>query len=250
MARVTFVKKAQQRYATKPVIDPETGVQKITPVLRKDGTPKTTRAKANRPARAIVLRVTEADKDRPLPLLKCDACGDDIKIGTALPQYHRTATALRGGRSAVRPCLAPLESSQGAMSIVTVERGAAETRYIEDVAGCWLWTGPVTPKGYGRQGSRLAHRVVYERLVGPIPKGLTLDHLCRQPGCVRPSHLEPVTMRVNLLRGDTVTAANAAVTECPQGHAYDATNTYVTKQGVRQCRPCHAARERVRRSQR
>lgn len=69
---------------------------------------------------------------------------------------------------------------------------------------CWLWTA-ATEKGYGlyRHDGRLskAHRVVYELLVGPVPTGLDLDHLCRVRNCVNPAHLEPVTRAVNLRRG-------------------------------------------------
>ncbi len=71
--------------------------------------------------------------------------------------------------------------------------------------GCWRWTGSVTPQGYGMfafsdEGKR-AHRVMYELLVGPIPEGLTLDHLCRVRHCVNPEHLEPVTLAENVRRG-------------------------------------------------
>src|SRR5438270_337793 len=88
MARVTHVKKAQQRYATVPVIDPETGQQKVTPVLRADGSQKMTRAKPHRPARPVFMKVTQADKTQPLPPLNCEACGKPIEIGT--PYKHVT----------------------------------------------------------------------------------------------------------------------------------------------------------------
>lgn len=74
---------------------------------------------------------------------------------------------------------------------------------------CWEWQGAKWPSGYGmiRFGSRrlLAHRVTYERMVGPIPDGLVLDHLCRNTSCVNPEHLDPVTVAVNnQRRRDTV----------------------------------------------
>jgi len=72
---------------------------------------------------------------------------------------------------------------------------------------CWLWTGPLNPGGYGTNGGRLAHRVVYERLIGQIPAGLTLDHLCRVRNCVNPQHLEPVTIAENLRRRPAKAAA-------------------------------------------
>jgi len=107
--------------------------------------------------------------------------------------------------------------------------------------GCWQWTGATNKGGYGslRWEGRFpyAHRVVYELLVGPIPKGMQLDHLCRNRACVRPDHLEPVTCRENVLRGDGIAANNARKTHCPQGHEYTEENTYVNH-GRRFCRMC------------
>lgn len=127
---------------------------------------------------------------------------------------------------------------------------------VEKTDDCWLWTGELTRDGYGRftTGNQRvpAHRWSYERFVGPIPDGLQLDHVkargCSHRRCVRPDHLEPVTCRENLLRGDTVNAANAAKTECVNGHPFDTTNTYVAPStGERGCRTCRAeARRRHR----
>lgn len=90
-----------------------------------------------------------------------------------------------------------------------------------------------------------AHRLVYELLVGPIPDGLQLDHLCRNRGCVRPDHLEPVTRRTNILRGTGPSAIHARKTQCPHGHPYDRT---VTRRGTteRRCSTCENARGRAR----
>lgn len=90
----------------------------------------------------------------------------------------------------------------------------------------------------------LAHRFAYELLVGPIPTGLTLDHLCRRPACVNPSHLEPVSLRDNILRGEGPVALGARVTHCPQGHPYDLFNTYIDPSGTRRCRTCHREQRR------
>jgi hypothetical protein len=108
--------------------------------------------------------------------------------------------------------------------------------------GCWTWTGSHN-LGYGQiqagaRSSARVHRVAYEMLVGPIPNGLSLDHLCRNRSCVRPSHLEPVTNRVNVLRGAGLAAANAAKTHCIRGHEFTPENTYLTRKG-RDCRICH-----------
>lgn len=122
---------------------------------------------------------------------------------------------------------------------------------------CWLWTAGQR-KGYGAfligDRKRQAHVVAYELEVGPVPEGLMLDHTCRRTLCVRPSHLEPVTNRENLLRGRTLAAANAAKRRCPKGHRYDERNTYRDASGRRHCRRCTVAasrryRRRLRRRQ-
>jgi hypothetical protein len=124
---------------------------------------------------------------------------------------------------------------------------------------CWLWTGATTASGYGNimvssQGGkktyRAAHRVSYELLVGQIPGKLSLDHLCRNRRCVNPQHLEPVTQRVNLLRGVGLTATNASKEHCLRGHEYTPNNTvvWIDKRGsiTRKCRTCRRANERAR----
>lgn len=124
-----------------------------------------------------------------------------------------------------------------------------------DVSGgptrCWLWTGSLTDRGYGDRfrlddGRKQApHRVAYELLVGPIPDGLFIDHLCRVRHCVNPLHLEPVTCQENLLRGQTLAAFNSRKTHCIHGHALDEANTRITPEGHRACRAC--GREATRR---
>lgn len=115
---------------------------------------------------------------------------------------------------------------------------------------CWNWTGARNSKGYGfvyRNGQRLmAHQAAYMEWVGPIPEGMTLDHLCRNTSCCNPLHLEAVTMRENLLRGNGWSGRNARKTHCPAGHEYAPENTYV-RLGQRHCRTCHREREYARR---
>ena len=119
---------------------------------------------------------------------------------------------------------------------------------VRKTDGCWEWTACRTRSGYGNigMGDRVlfAHRVAYELCVGPIPPGLTLDHLCRNRGCVNPAHLEPVTMRENLRRGMSPVGIEARTTHCPRGHAYDQENTEV-RRGRRHCRLCRVVRNRA-----
>jgi len=111
---------------------------------------------------------------------------------------------------------------------------------------CWIWLGStfLGRRGKTRYGQfwkvRLvsAHRVSYELCVGAIPTGLTLDHLCRNTLCVNPSHLEPVSMRENILRGDGITAKHARAKVCSKGHPYEGYNLIV-RYGWRYCRTCH-----------
>lgn len=105
---------------------------------------------------------------------------------------------------------------------------------------CWPWVGTIHPEGYGyfsmhSRGHR-SHRVAYELLVGPIPEGLQLDHLCRNRACVNPAHLEPVTGAENVRRG-LAGVLRAPKTQCVNGHPYTDENTRY-QGGKRVCRTC------------
>lgn len=108
--------------------------------------------------------------------------------------------------------------------------------------GCWHWLASTNDYGYGKlyYHGRLeyAHRLAYEHWVGPLVPGLVLDHLCRNPGCVNPSHLEQVTEQTNMLRGVGMSAKHAKKTHCPRGHEYSGENVMWQKNGSRQCREC------------
>src|SRR5437016_2146476 len=91
---------------------------------------------------------------------------------------------------------------------------------VDKSGECWRWTGYTTWNGYGMFGRRYGHRIAYEMLVGPISEGLTLDHMCRTRNCVNPVHLEPMTMRQNILLGTAPTSLNAAKFECKHGHPF------------------------------
>ena len=119
-------------------------------------------------------------------------------------------------------------------------------RFLEKVRktkSCWIWTAYTNRLGYGsfrlNQKMLLAHRVSYELFVGKIPNKLTLDHLCKQPSCVNPNHLEAVSSRVNILRGNTLAAANLKKTHCKRGHGFTKSNTYLElKKSGRKARRC------------
>jgi HNH endonuclease len=122
--------------------------------------------------------------------------------------------------------------------------------YVDKSGECWLWTGGRTPEGYGKfwlNGKTvLAHRAGYALAHGKLPDVKHhLDHLCRIRSCVRPEHIEPVTIRENLMRGPTTFAAiNAAKTHCRNGHEYTEANTYRPPDGSRMCRECSRAKDR------
>jgi hypothetical protein len=114
---------------------------------------------------------------------------------------------------------------------------------------CWIWIGARSKKGYGnyarpghRQGCDLAHRKAYEALVGPITEQ-TLDHLCCVTSCVNPAHCEPVSNRVNTLRGNNQCARNARKTHCIRGHEFTSENTIRRSDGHRTCRTCACRRQ-------
>ncbi len=130
--------------------------------------------------------------------------------------------------------------------VATHNRDAIERRFwskVERTETCWLWTTYLDKQGYGRffptrKKNVRAHRFAYEMLVGPVPEGLQLDHLCRVRHCVNPDHLEPVTSRENTMRGTNQVVAKARQTHCINGHPFDANNTYKHSDGRRQCRAC------------
>ena len=109
---------------------------------------------------------------------------------------------------------------------------------VKQKGNCWIWTGAKS-KGYGlfrvNNKTNRAHRLSYELFKADIPQGMELDHLCRNPSCVNPEHLEPVTHKVNMLRGEGFASLNAKKTHCSKGHRFTGKRD---KQGQRICPTC------------
>jgi len=106
--------------------------------------------------------------------------------------------------------------------------------------GCWEWVGAKDKFGYGQMAidckKYKSHRITYQWLIGPIPEGLELDHLCRNPNCCNPIHLEPVTHQKNMVRGNAGKWQRDK-THCKHGHEFTEENTKV-ENGHRRCIAC------------
>jgi len=118
-------------------------------------------------------------------------------------------------------------------------------KFSVDSNGCWVWTEGRYSSGYGEfwNGERnmVAHQFAYELFVGPIPDGLEPDHTCRQRACVNPEHLDPVTRRENIARGESHIARQMEQEVCHRGHELSGANLYVHR-GHRHCRACRRDR--------
>lgn len=127
--------------------------------------------------------------------------------------------------------------------IMDISRLFAKLTSIDD---CWVWDA-ATRNGYGVFGYRGkmwgAHRVTYTEFVGEIPEGYDVDHLCRNPLCVNPDHLEAVTRLENILRRQFTPR-----TSCHNGHTYTTDNTYIRPSGLQECRICRRAQNLKRRA--
>lgn len=118
-------------------------------------------------------------------------------------------------------------------------------RVMEIATGCHVWLGAIQSKGYGsvgdgQGGTTLAHRMAWVAQHGPIPNGLTIDHLCFNKRCVNVEHMELVTPAENIARAKRMKAY------CPLGHEYTPENTYRNGAGHRYCRECHLTAQRAK----
>lgn len=145
------------------------------------------------------------------------------------------------------PKLSLVRWAGGKPNLLEKVRARLLNNIVIDENGCWLWQRAKMSGGYAsiylgpkldKSGgiSMRGHRVSYELYVGPIPDDLVPDHLCRVRHCVNYAHLELVTVQENLMRGETLAAANAAKTVCPRcGQPYR-----INPAGRRRCLPCES----------
>ncbi len=123
--------------------------------------------------------------------------------------------------------------------------------YFVDVQGCWIWTRFTDRDGYARQGRKgepcFVHRANYEAFNGTIPAGMTIDHLCRVRSCVNPDHMEAVTHKENVQRGESFSVENASKTRCVHGHSLSGDNLKIETHRGQRRRVCWKCRQEVSR---
>lgn len=165
------------------------------------------------------------------------------------PHNARGLCTSHGAMQRRGEALRPIQDRTGPVERTPIERFAKKC--IALPTGCIIWMGGKTVGGYGmfaadpsryQEKKVMAHRWAYEQVVGPIPDGYDIDHLCRVRACVNPKHLEPVTRAENIRR------AAVLKTHCPAGHEYTDENTYIRPGTThRTCRTCRRARDLERR---
>lgn len=174
----------------------------------------------------------------------CCNCGAAIPVGVLYLERTRGRVCSDCTRSIFGLDLPlPPTPEEMVLARATKQPASAALAHLGDGC-CWIWNGARSNSGYGKavgRSSSNAHRWSYSLLVGPIPQGLHLDHLCKIKSCVAPHHLEPVTPAENFDRSRSDHAAAVAkrrMTHCKYGHEYTPENTITHAKG-RKCRTCH-----------
>lgn len=133
-------------------------------------------------------------------------------------------------------------------------RSKIESRYVISKSGCWEWTRGRFQYGYGKikvKGHTLgAHRVYYQLINGAVPSDLVISHLCDNPPCINPAHLEATTQWENNARGSGVSAVNLYKTHCVNGHEFTQENTILgdRRRACRKCANAHTHRRDLERT--
>lgn len=143
-------------------------------------------------------------------------------------------------------CDAQWEASRSKAEVQAKLHGHFDQK-VDTGTGCWRWLGARSNTGYGSIGvsgkTCHAHRIAYERYVGPIPPGFSIDYLCRNRACVNPTHMQAVPQKVNIGRGKL----GALKTHCAQGHPWTVEHIYIRPgSGKKMCRTCAQDRNRSR----
>jgi hypothetical protein len=174
------------------------------------------------------------------PMVRCETCGKDFQKHACYikrnPRHFCSASCFN-----VRPM-------STAKFWAKVDKCGPAPEYNPSLGPCWLWTGTKNNAGYGMTCDQKqdigAHRMAFKLTNGYLPE-LPLDHLCRVRHCCNPSHLEPVTHRVNILRGVGAGARNAKKSHCVNGHEFTPENTAMRSDGTgRHCKTCRVETNR------
>ena len=173
-----------------------------------------------------------------------DGLSDD-QIAIKYNAYPTDVSKWRGDAKIRRP-----KPSEEVRFWTKVNKDGPIPEHRPDLGQCWLWTGAKDPRGYGHfyaNGRMInSHRFAWQEVNDPMPKELVIDHLCRNPACVNPAHLEPVTQVDNLRRGrDARGGVNKRRTHCKRGHLLSENNVNFNSHGGRICRTCKQLTNRL-----
>lgn len=194
--------------------------------------------------RQRVQQITEA---RGVPRFHAKSQAVAEETAAMVKEYHEGSTAAQiADRYGKLLCTVQMRLYKARASIKSRQLWDKIAKKLIVTSGCWGWRGEHLRNGYCAMRNRpkgrtfLVHRLTYEELIGPIPPGLHIDHLCRERSCVNPFHCEPTSCAENIKRG----LLGGPREVCKQGHPLDAQNTYIRRStGDRRCRTCQRALE-------